>query len=166
MKQPDGPNSHQSPLPSSNGKSTSTATLASASGGGGGGDGGGGSQKSRIPTPQELISHYESQGLETQEAAIKVIDDLQRVLFRTVTSGRGRKDKSMAEVSKKLDNVNTRLAIVEMKLDSKPGYPGFLALGVLSAASFRGIASVWPHVAGAAAHIWNSVRGSTTSSAP
>ncbi|GMH03883.1 hypothetical protein Nepgr_005722 [Nepenthes gracilis] len=123
-----------------------------------------GSQKRRVPTPQELISHYESQGLESQEAAVRVIGDLQHMLRKVVTSGRGKKDRFTAESSRKLDTANARLAIVEMKLDSKPGFPESLAIGIASAASFRGITAVWPRVVGAAAQIWNSVRSSTSNS--
>ncbi|KAJ8431734.1 hypothetical protein Cgig2_028951 [Carnegiea gigantea] len=119
-------------------------------------------RKIKLPTPQEMISHYESQGMGSQEASIKVIDDLQHLLFRVVSSDRGKKGKFPVEVSRKLDTANARLAILEMKLDSKPGYPESFAIGVASAAAFRGVAAVWPHVAASAAQIWSSIRGATT----
>lgn len=99
--------------------------------------------------------------MNSQEASIKVIDDLQHMLFKVVTSGRGKKDKFMAEASRKLDTANTRLAIIEMKLDSKPGYPESVAIGVASAAAFRGVTAIWPQLAAAASNLWNSVKGST-----
>ena len=114
-------------------------------------------QKRKLPTPKELIAHYESQGMESQEASLKVIDDLQNALFIVVSSGRSKKDRFMVDASRKLDSVNSRLAILEMKLDSKPGFPQTLTLGVVSA----GIASALPHVFGAFSQIWNSVRSAS-----
>ncbi|KAG6668940.1 hypothetical protein CIPAW_01G207600 [Carya illinoinensis] len=73
------------------------------------------SQKRKLPTPQELISHYESQGLDPQEASTKVIEDLQNALYRVISSGRGRKDKLMADTLRKVDAANSRLAILDMK---------------------------------------------------
>ncbi|KAE8649640.1 hypothetical protein Csa_012725 [Cucumis sativus] len=81
------------------------------------------------PSPQELISHYESQGLTSHDASIKVIDDLQNALFRIISSGRGNKDKRLLETSRKLDATNSRLAVLDLKLDSKPGYAETFALG-------------------------------------
>ncbi|KAF9675115.1 hypothetical protein SADUNF_Sadunf10G0197800 [Salix dunnii] len=115
--------------------------------------------KKKLPTPQELISHYQSQGLDSQEASIKVIEDLQNVLFRVIASNnRGKRDKQVGEASRKIDTVNTRLAVVDMKLDSKPGYAETFAIGVASASAFRGVGAVWPHVVGGIAQIWNAVR--------
>ncbi|XP_042493431.1 uncharacterized protein LOC122073016 [Macadamia integrifolia] len=121
-------------------------------------------RREKLPTPQELVAHYESQGLESNEASMKVIEDLQNVLVRMVSSGRGRKDRFMAESSRKLDTANTRLAILELKLDSKPGYAESLAIGVTSGAIVRGAASVFPHVVGAVGQMWNAVRSATKSS--
>ncbi|KAF5181833.1 Ribosomal protein-like protein [Thalictrum thalictroides] len=115
----------------------------------------------QIPTPQELVSHYESQGMETNEASMKVIEDLQNVLVRVVSSGRGKKDKFMVESSRKLETVHTRLAILELKLDSKPGYGESLALGVAAGTLVKGIGSVVPHVFGAIGQMWNAVKSST-----
>lgn len=114
--------------------------------------------KKKLPTPQELISHYQSQGLNSEAASIKVIEDLQNVLFRVISSdNRSKKDKLVGETSRKIDAVHARLAVVDMKLDSKPGYAEAFGIGVASAAAFRGIESVWPHVVG----IWNAVRTAT-----
>ncbi|XP_010696124.2 uncharacterized protein LOC104908680 [Beta vulgaris subsp. vulgaris] len=118
-------------------------------------------QKVKLPTPTELITHYESQGMNSHEASIKVIDDLQHMLFKVITSGRGKKDKFMGESSRKLDTANTRLAIIEMKLDSKPGYPQSLAIGVASAATFTAISAISPHLTAAISSLWTSVKGST-----
>ncbi|KAJ7952080.1 putative Ribosomal-like protein [Quillaja saponaria] len=120
----------------------------------------------KLPTPRELISHYESQGLDTQEASIKVIEDLQRALFGVISSGRGKKDKLMVDTSRKIDAVNNRLTILDMKVDSKPGYAETFAIGIGSGAALRGIGSVMPHIIGAVAHIWNSVTNATKSSTP
>ncbi|KAK9281347.1 hypothetical protein L1049_004247 [Liquidambar formosana] len=121
-------------------------------------------QKGKLPTAQELISHYESQGLETQEASVKVIEDLQNMLFKVITSGRGKKNRFMAETSRKLDNVQTRLAVVELKLDSKPGYAETLALGVTAGGVLKGIGYALPHVVGTFGQMWNAVTSSTKSS--
>ncbi|KAL6137304.1 hypothetical protein ACLB2K_062596 [Fragaria x ananassa] len=114
--------------------------------------------KRKLPTPQELVSHYESQGMDTQEASLKVIGDLQTALFRVISSGRGRKDKLLAETARKADTTNNNLAILNMKLDSKPGYGESFAIGVASGLTLQGIGSVLPHVIKGFGDIWNSVR--------
>ncbi|KAF6167315.1 hypothetical protein GIB67_043176 [Kingdonia uniflora] len=121
------------------------------------------SQKRKLPTPQDLVTHYETQGLSTNEASMKVIEDLQSVLVRVIGSGRGRKDKFMAESVRKLDTANTRLAILEMKVDSKPGYVETLGLGVAAGAVLKEVGNVFPHVLGAIGQMWNAVRGATKS---
>ncbi|KAF5177949.1 ribosomal protein-like protein [Thalictrum thalictroides] len=80
-------------------------------------------------------------GMETNEALMKVIEDLQNVLVRVVSSGRGKKDKFMVESSRKLETVHTRLAILELKLDSKPGYGESLAIGVVAGTLVKGCCS-------------------------
>src|SRR5574337_1068296 len=91
-----------------------------------------GTRRRKPPSPQELISHYESQGLTSHDASIKVIEDLQNALFRIISSGRGKKDKLLVETSRKIDATNNRLAILDLKLDSKPGYAETFALGLAS----------------------------------
>ncbi|KAL5974196.1 hypothetical protein ACLOJK_030859 [Asimina triloba] len=114
------------------------------------------------PTPEEMISYYEAQGMESKEAAMKVIQDLQGILFRVIGSkSKSQMANSPAEVSRKLDTANTRLAILEMKLDAKPGYLESLGLGVAAGATLQGIGSIVPHVAGAFGQIWNTVRSSS-----
>ncbi|KAK7247366.1 hypothetical protein RIF29_42247 [Crotalaria pallida] len=114
-------------------------------------------QKRKLTTPKELISHYESQGMETQEASIKVIDDLQKALFGVISSGRGKKDKVVLETSRKVDAVNSRLTVLAMKLDSKPGYAETFAIGLASGAAIQGIGALVPHILGPLAQIWKSV---------
>lgn len=92
---------------------------------------------------------------------MKVIEDLQNVLVRVVSSGRGKKDKFMVESSRKLDSVNSRLAILELKVDSKPGYGQTLAIGVAAGGIVNGIGSIVPHVLGAIGEMWRAVRSST-----
>lgn len=113
------------------------------------------------PSPQELISHYESQGLTSHDASIKVIEDLQNALFRIISSGRGKKDKLLVETSRKIDSTNNRLALLDLKLDSKPGYAETFALGLASGSVLNGIGAVMPHVFGALTHIWSSVTNLT-----
>ncbi|XP_062110916.1 uncharacterized protein LOC133822559 [Humulus lupulus] len=115
-------------------------------------------KKKQLPSPKQLISHYESQGLDTQEASVKVIEDLQATLFRVITSGRAKKDKLLAEASRKLDSANSRLSLIDAKLDSKPGYGGTFAIGMASGLALNGLGTVLPHVVGAVSQIWSSVR--------
>ncbi|EOY26263.1 Ribosomal protein-related, putative [Theobroma cacao] len=124
--------------------------------------------KKKIPTPQELISHYQTQGLDSQQASIKVIEDLQNVVMRVVSSNsKSKKDnKFLIDTSRKIDSVNSRLAVVDMKLDSKPGYLETLAIGIASGAALNGIGSVLPHVFEGFAQIWSSVRTATKPSSP
>ncbi|KAI3866942.1 hypothetical protein MKX03_021985 [Papaver bracteatum] len=140
MEQPATPNSISPPTSSS---STTPATNEP--------------KKRPIPTPEELISHYESKGLEKNEASMKVIEDLQNVIFRILSSKGSKKDKFMAKSSRMLDTVNTRLNILELKLDSKPNFGQTLGIGVVAG----GIGSVVPHVFGAVGQIWSSVTNST-----
>ncbi|KAF5767054.1 hypothetical protein HanXRQr2_Chr15g0722691 [Helianthus annuus] len=100
--------------------------------------------KKKLPSPKEMVAHYESKGMQPQEASLKVIDDLQNLLLRVVTT-------------KKTNDINNHhLLRLESKLDSKPGYPQTLAIGVVSGAVVHAL----PHLAS----IWNYVRSSTSSS--
>ncbi|XVF74927.1 hypothetical protein PTKIN_Ptkin13bG0149500 [Pterospermum kingtungense] len=122
--------------------------------------------KKKMPTAQELISHYQTQGLDSEQASIKVIEDLQNVVMRVVSSNsKSKKDtKFFIDTSRKLDSLNNRLAVVDMKLDSKPGYLQTFAIGIASGAAFNGISSVLPHVFEGLAQIWSSVATATKSS--
>ncbi|KAJ8634486.1 hypothetical protein MRB53_008753 [Persea americana] len=111
-------------------------------------------QRKAPPSPEELVAHYESQGVDPKEAPLKVIEDLQSVIIRVIGSGRGSKDKFMANTTRKLDNINTRLAVLDMKLDSKPGYPQALAIGVSAGATV----GLLPYLATALAQMWDAVR--------
>ncbi|KAF5742698.1 hypothetical protein HS088_TW09G00750 [Tripterygium wilfordii] len=120
-------------------------------------------QKTKLPTPRELVSHYESQGMGSREASMKVIDDLHNVLYRVISSNNvnSKKGKLMVETSRKIDVVNNRVAIVDAKLDSKPGYVDTFAIGVASGAALQGIGSVLPHVFQGLGQIWTAVRSVT-----
>ncbi|XP_068642163.1 uncharacterized protein [Aristolochia californica] len=120
-------------------------------------------QNRKAPTAVEVIAHYEAQGVDSKEAPLKAIEDLQKVLMKVLGSGGGRKDKFMGDTMRKLDNVNTRLAILEMKMDSKPGYGESVAIGVASGLAARGIGNVMPQVLGALGQMWDSVKSSTRS---
>lgn len=119
--------------------------------------------KKKIPSPKELISYYESQGMDSQEASLKVIEDLQKALFGVISSGKGKKDRIMNESSRKMDSVNQRLAILDMKLDTKPGFVETFAIGVVSGAALNGIGAIMPHILSPIAQIWNSVTSATKS---
>ncbi|XP_010537746.1 PREDICTED: uncharacterized protein LOC104812333 [Tarenaya hassleriana] len=122
----------------------------------------------KFPTPQELISHYQERGIEPAEASVKVIEDLQNALMRVVSSSRNAtaKNKLFADASRKIDAVNGRLAVVDAKLDSKPGYGETFALGLASGAALNGISAVWPHVIRGLGQIWSAVKGVTDPSSP
>ncbi|KAJ1690115.1 hypothetical protein LUZ63_014270 [Rhynchospora breviuscula] len=81
--------------------------------------------KKQLPSPEEILSHYESQGLDTRAASLEAISHLQALLFKTVAS-------NSASSVRKVDTINTRLAIIEAKLDSKPGFVQSMAIGVVS----------------------------------
>ncbi|MCL7050660.1 hypothetical protein MKW94_014528 [Papaver nudicaule] len=88
---------------------------------------------------------------------MKVIEDLQNVIFRILKSKGGQKDKFMAKSTRMLDTVNTRLNILELKLDAKLNFGQTLGIGVVAG----GIVSVVPQVFGAIGQIWSSVTNST-----
>ncbi|KAI9087254.1 hypothetical protein K1719_030724 [Acacia pycnantha] len=119
--------------------------------------------KKKPPTPQELITHYESQGLDSNAAAVKVIEDLQKALFGVISSGRGKKDRLLVDSSRKIDALNSRLTLLDLKLDSKPGYPETFAIGIASGAAVSGIGAVMPQIVGGLAQIWKSVISVTNS---
>lgn len=127
------------------------------------GNKGEGRRQNTTLTAQEIVSYYESQGLDTNEASLKAIENLQNVLVQVVGSGRGKKGKFISETGRKLDNLNTRLAVLEMKLDTKPGYRETAAIGVASGLAATGFCSVLPHVLGALGQMWDSVKGTTRS---
>ncbi|KAH0704908.1 hypothetical protein KY290_009625 [Solanum tuberosum] len=118
----------------------------------------------KLPSARELVSHYESQGIDSQEASFKVIEDLQGALFRVISTSRNDKNHNnnrnvSSETSRKLDIINARLLSLDMKVDSKPGYPQTLAIGMASG----GLLQVLPRVAESVFQIWNSVRNATNS---
>lgn len=128
-------------------------------------------EKRGLPSPKEMIAHYESKGMDTGEASVKVIEDLQSALFRkfvqenkkTKKNAGGPGADSSPPNSRKLDVINSRLIQLEMKVDSKPGYPQTLAIGVASGALLGGIGNLLPHLAASAANIWKSVTTAATS---
>lgn len=120
-------------------------------------------QKRKLATPQELISHYQNQGLDSEQASIKVIEDLQNVLFRLISANnsKSKKDKLSADAARKIDVLNTRIAVLDVKVDSKPGYVETFAIGVASGTALNGICSVLPSVLEGVGQIWSSVRAVT-----
>ncbi|KAK4355012.1 hypothetical protein RND71_027206 [Anisodus tanguticus] len=57
------------------------------------------------------------------------------------------------------DVINARLLSLDMKVDSKPGYPQTLAIGLASGSLLQ----VLPRVAESVGQIWNTVRSATNS---
>ncbi|KAJ4788074.1 hypothetical protein LUZ62_039320 [Rhynchospora pubera] len=107
--------------------------------------------KKQLPSPEEILSHYESQGLDTRAASLQAISHLQALLFKTVAS-------NSASSVRKVDTINTRLAIIEAKLDSKPGFVQSFAIGVVSGAALNGFGSAFPYVLHGLSNAWNSAR--------
>ncbi|VFQ65566.1 unnamed protein product [Cuscuta campestris] len=126
----------------------------------GGGDVQGNNTKKvrKLPSPKEMVAHYEAKGLGAEEASLKAIEDLQNLLFKMAVNS-GEKGSAAAATSRKLDSISSRLISLDMKLDSKPSHPQTLAIGVASGA----LVQLFPHFAGAVAGIWNSVRSVTKS---
>ncbi|KAK0595720.1 hypothetical protein LWI29_009347 [Acer saccharum] len=77
------------------------------------------------------------------------------------SNSKKKKDRLVGDTSKKIDVINNRLAIVDLKLDTKPGYGDTFALGVASGAALNGIGCVWPHVLKGIGQIWSAVRTAT-----
>ena len=111
-------------------------------------------RKKKMPSPRELVTRYEKQGMSTQEASLKAIGDLQGAMFRMIAAKNKRDDSNSSPqvISAKLDAVHARLVQLETKLDYKPSYPQALALGIASASLWNG-----------ARELWNSVRRATSS---
>ncbi|CAA7056709.1 unnamed protein product [Microthlaspi erraticum] len=120
-------------------------------------------QKSKkFPTATELISHYQKRGLEPAEASVKVIEDLQNALVRVVSSSKNAssKDKLVTD-ARKIDAINGRLAVVDAKLETKPGYVETFVLGLASGAALNGVNAVWPHVTKGIGQVWSAVKSGT-----
>ncbi|CAN7098666.1 hypothetical protein HID58_021704 [Brassica napus] len=125
-------------------------------------------QKSKkFPTAAELISHYQKQGgLEPAEASVKVIEDLQNALVRVASSSKNASSKSkLLADGRKIDAISGRLAVVDAKLETKPGYVETFALGLASGAALNGISAVWPHVTRGIGQVWSAVKSGTDPSA-
>ncbi|WZZ11052.1 hypothetical protein YC2023_096973 [Brassica napus] len=117
----------------------------------------------KLPTATELISHYQKRGLEPAEASVKVVEDLQNALVRVVSSSKNNassKDKLLTD-ARKIDAVNGRLAVVDAKLETKPGYVETFVLGLASGAALNGINAVWPHVTRGIGQVWSAVKSGT-----
>lgn len=124
----------------------------------------------KLASPKEMIAHYEAQGMDSQQASLRVIEDLQKALFQKIALNKTKKmstagagDTTVAGISsgRKLDVINSRLMNLDMKVDTKPGYPQTLAIGVASGAVIKGVAVVVPHLVSSVGSIWNSVRNIT-----
>ncbi|WOK92088.1 hypothetical protein Cni_G00779 [Canna indica] len=129
-----------------------------------GGDNGSIKAKKRASVPEEILAHYESQGLGAREAALEAVSDLQTLLYSSIAAGQGKKDRFMTDSLRKLDNANARLAILESRLDSKPDIGQSLAVGLASGALLRGADAALPHVLGGLRAVWDSVRAATRTS--
>ncbi|GAA0161158.1 hypothetical protein LIER_17537 [Lithospermum erythrorhizon] len=95
--------------------------------------------------------------MDNQQASLKVIEDLQKVLFRMVTTTSKNKNSGGDETSRKLEIINSRLLSLDMKVDTKPGYPQTLAIGVAAGALLQRANSVLPRVVSGVLQIWSSV---------
>lgn len=96
--------------------------------------------------------------MDSKEASVKVIEDLQSLVMRVVS--RKKSDKFMVDASRKIDGINARMAVVDMKLDSKPGVAQTFAIGVAAGAALQGLNAVVPRLL----DIWKAAKSSTGSS--
>ncbi|CAH8388920.1 unnamed protein product [Eruca vesicaria subsp. sativa] len=115
----------------------------------------------KFPTATELISHYQEQGLEPAEASVKVIEDLQNALVRIVSSSKNNSKDKLLTDARKIDAINGRLAVVDAKLETKPGYVVTFVLGLASGAALNGINAVLPHVTRGIGQVWSAVTSGT-----
>jgi hypothetical protein len=117
-------------------------------------------KKSKKTEPAELLALYEAKGLNPTEASHQAIHDLQGVISNLLYS-RARsseRDRSSQQgFSSKIDYISTRVSLLEMKVDSKPGMAQTLALGVSASA----LVQATPHVFRAVCNIWSSFRNSS-----
>ncbi|GLJ10528.1 hypothetical protein SUGI_0129810 [Cryptomeria japonica] len=97
---------------------------------------------------------YEAKGLSSTAASHQAILDLQKVLSKVVSQVRTSPTRRNEAFK---SDINTRLAILEMKVDSKPGIGQMLGLQVAATA----IVQTAPHVFRAVGNMWSSVRNST-----
>lgn len=112
--------------------------------------------KSKKPNPEELLALYEAKGLNPTEASHQAIHDLQSVISNLLYSRARSSDRSSQQFSSQLDPISTRLSLLEMKVDTKPGMAQTLALGVSAGA----IVQATPHVFRAVSSIWSNFRNS------
>lgn len=108
------------------------------------------------PGPEEVLAHYESQGLSTREASLRAIGELQDLLNNYTA----KKERFAVDFPRKLDAVNARLGVLEMKAEAKPGFPESLAAGIAASA----LVSEAHHLLGCLRGIWVSVHSATKGS--
>ncbi|KAK8967552.1 hypothetical protein KSP40_PGU011961 [Platanthera guangdongensis] len=118
------------------------------------------------PSPEEMIAFYESKGLDRQAASLKAIEDLQSLLLRGADASRRDRLPPSGDLQRKLDNAIARLAILDMKLDSKPGYPESLAIGVASGALLGGLSAALPSALRALGDTWRFVASAANHRTP
>ncbi|XP_020580567.1 uncharacterized protein LOC110024759 [Phalaenopsis equestris] len=118
--------------------------------------------KRQPPSPEEILTFYESQGLDHRAASLKAIEDLQSALLRGAAASRRNRLAPSGDLQRKVDNINTSLAILQMKLDSKPGFPESLAIGLASGALIHGLSAT----VRALSEAWRSVASVTKSRSP
>nr|KYP67583.1 hypothetical protein KK1_023927 [Cajanus cajan] len=66
-------------------------------------------------------------------------------------------DSEAADIPLKIDAISNRLIVLDMKLDSKPGFVETFAIGLASSAFLKGIGAFVPHVIATLGNIWNCV---------
>lgn len=116
-------------------------------------------KRSRRPDPAELLAVYEAKGLNPTEASHQAINDLQNVISNLLYSRARSSDRDQSSqqgISSKIDYISTRLSLLEMKVDTKPGMAQTLVLGVSASA----LVQATPHFFRAACNIWSSFRNS------
>ncbi|KAG0470409.1 hypothetical protein HPP92_017109 [Vanilla planifolia] len=114
------------------------------------------------PSPEEVLSFYESKCLDPRAASLMAIGDLQSLVLRSSTSPRQDRLAASEELSRKLANLNSRLIVLDMKLNTKPAFPESFAIGIASGAVLNGL----PYAFRALSHAWGSVASITASRPP
>ena len=115
--------------------------------------------KSKKPDPAELLALYEAKGLNPTEASHQAIHDLQSVISNLLysrTRSSERSSQSQQGFSSQLNQISTRLSLLEIKVDTKPAMAQTLALGVSAGA----LVQATPHVFRVVSNIWSSLQNS------
>ena len=118
--------------------------------------------KSKKPDPAELLALYEAKGLNPTEASHQEIHGLQSVISNLLYSrarSSERSSQSQQGFSSQLNQISTRLSLLEIKVDTKPGMAQTLILGVSAGALVHAMPHVFRAVSNISSSFRNSIKG-------